>query len=118
MKPLDEEQLAAVEAAIENAFDLESAISLNKADQIKKAIWSKLRPKPKFAEGQALASTEFSRTYIRCNDGVDDLHNYRPLNLTELGPDVKALRDAARKSFDGSLLPALRAFDAKHGGEL
>ena len=119
MKPLDEEQLAALKAAYQEVHGTRMWSEFEK----------KLRPKPKFAEGQLLIRQDRFNEYTKYFDKLDTKH-LRPLNLTELGPDVKALRDAmARLStgdvgkggYDSVYCPfaadALNAFDAKHGGE-
>ena len=55
------------------------------------------RPKHDFAEGQVIADTRFIETYVEYDSEVADIEAYRHLNMTELGPHVKALRDGALK---------------------
>ena len=134
MKPLDEEQWAAIDAAIDKVAKehLGSLAVISKADLI-----AELRPKPNFADDQVVV---YQRKHLReviyyCYGfSEEELKYCRPLNLTELGPDVKALRDAIndylyagrdgithpewdQASRDNALQKALEAFDAKHGGD-
>ena len=81
------------------------------------------RPKHDFAEGQ-VAYDPINKEYFQiASMEVWGLSDCRHLNLTELGPHVKALRDAmvsiSRQVHSGSILAkarsALKAFDAAVG---
>ena len=82
------------EAEIREAIDRTNNIGDWTADKIFKEL---KRPKHDFAEGQVIADTRFIENHVEYDSEVADIEAYRHLNMTELGPHVKALRDGALK---------------------
>ena len=78
------------------------------------------RPKHDFAEGQVAYNPNCNEYFLIDDLAAFDLFYFRHLNMTELGPHVKALRDALvyQGDFGGSPEQAKRdvkAFDAAVG---
>ena len=107
------------EAEIREAIDRTNNIGDWTADKIFKEL---KRHKHDFAEGQVIADTRFIETYVEYDSEVADIEAYRHLNMTELGPHVKALRESMESLppadwsiNSGIAVAAIQAFDKAVG---
>ena len=108
------------EAEIREAIDRTNNIGDWTADKIFKEL---KRPKHDFAEGQVVIGLNKKQPFF-WKESVNNPAYYRHLNMTELGPHVKALRESMESLppadwsiNSGIAAAAIQAFDKAVGEE-